>query len=137
MCIRDSDEGATGSLTIHKYDTTAATIDGITTSPTSTGKTDATVETTYTGYEVDGVEFTYVKVADITTYTETQSTGVDKVQVAYAIESSNALLNLLSLGQNDSIKEIKDRDATTYYLSLIHILFFPLAENTGADQCTA
>lgn len=109
------DEGATGSLTIHKYDTTAATIDGITTSPTSTGKTDATVETAYTGYEVDGVEFTYVKVADITTYTETQSTGVDKVQVAYAIESSNALLNLLSLGQNDSIKEIKDRDATTYY----------------------
>ncbi|MEI3239185.1 MAG: hypothetical protein V8S32_03940 [Lachnospiraceae bacterium] len=111
------DEGATGSLTIHKYDTTAATIDGITTSPTSTGKTDATVETAYTGYEVDGVEFTYVKVADITTYTETQSTGVDKVQVAYAIESSNALLNLLSLGQNDSIKEIKDRDATTYYYS--------------------
>lgn len=109
------DEGATGSLTIHKYDTTAATIDGITTSPTSTGKTDATVETTYTGYEVDGVEFTYVKVAVLPRTRRHRALVWTRYRGCLRDRIQHALLNLLSLGQNDSIKEIKDRDATIYY----------------------
>lgn len=112
------DPSKTGSLTIHKYDMTAAGLDGITESPTATGQTDAAVEAAYGSYAVEGVEFTYLKVADIITYSETQADGVDKIQVGYEFGSSDTLLSLLGISRSDTIQEDKGAaDAASWYLS--------------------
>ena len=84
------DESRTGSLTIYKYDLTNAEKDGVwDSSYVSTGVYDeagvnnvlggnasstlGNGETGY-GYAIKGVEFTYVKVADIFQYGETETT---------------------------------------------------------------
>lgn len=70
-----------GSVTLHKYDITAANADGIDTSDwKATGLRDTTAETTMEDYVIQGVEFTYAKVADITTKTEG-----GKIQIMYQI----------------------------------------------------
>ena len=58
------------SLTIHKYDMTAAQQDGINVDEfkdNANGKQDATAETTFADYVIKGVEFTYAKVGEINT----------------------------------------------------------------------
>ena len=82
------DESKTGSLTIYKYDLTNAEKDGVwDSSYVSTGVFDQTGvndvlggsgaalgngETGY-GYAIKGVEFSYVKVADIVTFSESEA----------------------------------------------------------------
>lgn len=62
------------SLTIHKYDMTAAKEDGIDTKTEfenmNDGKKHDDVETRLADYVIPGVTFTYAKVADINTYSE-------------------------------------------------------------------
>lgn len=79
------------SLTIHKYDMTAATDDGIdVTQFEANGKKNTTAETTMADYVIKGVEFTYCKVGDI----NTDSVG-GKVQVVYDIpQELEAILGL-------------------------------------------
>ena len=77
------------SLTIHKYDMTAAVEDGVELAQfTANGEKDAAAEAALSRYEIEGVEFTYVKVGDINT-----ETVAGKVQLLYDIpkELENAL----------------------------------------------
>lgn len=62
------DTARSASVTIHKYDMTAATEDGIDIYQyTANGKQDAQAEATLKDYVIEGVEFTYAKVGDIHT----------------------------------------------------------------------
>lgn len=62
------DTTRSASVTIHKYDMTAATEDGIDIYQyTANGKKDTDAETTLKDYVIEGVEFTYVKIGDIHT----------------------------------------------------------------------
>lgn len=62
------DTSRSASITIHKYDMTAATEDGIDIYQyTANGKQDTAAEATLKDYVIEGVEFTYVKVGDIHT----------------------------------------------------------------------
>lgn len=62
------DTGRTASLTIHKYDLTAATDDGIdVTQFTANGERDESAEQRLQNYVIEGVEFTYVRVGSINT----------------------------------------------------------------------
>ena len=83
------------SLTIHKYDMTAAQQDGINVDEfkeNANGKQDATAETTFADYVIKGVEFTYAKVGEI----NTESIN-GKVEVVYDVPKELAtILNLQS-----------------------------------------
>lgn len=62
------DTSRSASVTIHKYDMTAATNDGIDIYQyTANGKKDAAAESTLQDYVIEGVEFTYARVGDINT----------------------------------------------------------------------
>lgn len=130
----------TGSITIHKIDFTNAAKDGVwDTSYVSTGRQDTSLEdklitsavragdtdnasvlgnsqTSY-GYSIKGVEFTYLKVADIVTVTESRVTGdvtTNNTQVLYGFDAALAkdLLEHIGLGTND--RYIPDSTAKTY-----------------------
>lgn len=121
------DEAAKGSLTLYKYDLTNAEKDGVwDSSYVSTGVYDENVnktlgeavragddntqsdlgngEASY-GYAVKGVEFTYLKVADIVQFTESERDGVtyNHVEVLYGIDKTVGadLLNALGLQGGD------------------------------------
>ena len=121
------DEAAKGSLTLYKYDLTNAEKDGVwDSSYVSTGVYDESVnktlgeavragddnnqsdlgngEASY-GYAVKGVEFTYLKVADIVQFTESERDGVtfNHVEVLYGIDKTIGadLLNALDLQGGD------------------------------------
>lgn len=71
-----------GSITVHKYNLTKAKEDKVyDESWTATGEANSEVETAMKKYGIAGVEFTYLKVADISTKNET-TTG--KVGVVYS-----------------------------------------------------
>lgn len=60
------DESATGSVSLYKYDMTAAKADGVDLNQFSAnGKVDSDAESKLNRYRIGGVEFSYVKVADI------------------------------------------------------------------------
>ena len=126
------DTSRTASLTIHKYDMTAAGLDGITASPTATGLTDTEVETTYADYAVQGVEFTYLKVAEITTYSELQDDGSNQIQVAYGFDAGDELIDILELSSTDTILI---EDGIYYYSS--DTLIDALADIEEADLNTS
>ena len=127
------DESKTGSLTIYKYDTTNAAKDGAwdSSSYVSTGVFDQNVndtlggairagdtdsssilgngETSY-GYAIKGVEFSYLRVADIVQYTNSANSGNDTnhVEVLYGFHKSIAgeLLSAIGLeGGKDRFQE--------------------------------
>lgn len=85
------DTSRSASVTIHKYDMTAATNDGIDIYQyTANGKKDAGAESALKDYVIEGVEFTYVKVGDI----HTESVN-GNVKLLYDIPSAlEAALNL-------------------------------------------
>lgn len=74
------------SLELYKYDFTTAHEDGVlnTDSYVSTGLPDDTVETALADYAIQGVVFTYAKVADVTTYSALEADGY-KDMVLYAM----------------------------------------------------
>ena len=62
------DTTQSASLTIHKYDITAAQADGVDVSGfLATGQVNDAAEQALERYKIEGVEFTYLKVADINT----------------------------------------------------------------------
>lgn len=78
------DTTRSASVTIHKYDMTAATNDGIDIYQyTANGKQDTAAEATLQDYVIEGVEFTYVKVGDI----HTESVN-GNVKIMYDIPST-------------------------------------------------
>ena len=77
------DTSKTGSITIHKYDMTAAKQAGVNTSQfTPIGKQDAAAEAALEKYAIKGVEFSYLRVGDV----EQQSEN-GKIQLPYKIQS--------------------------------------------------
>ena len=122
------DESRTGSLTIYKYDLTNAEKDGVwDSSYVSTGVFDQTGvndvlgggesalgngETGY-GYAIKGVEFSYVKVADIVTFSESEndSRTDSHVEVLYAIDKTKGADFLKALNLTDGKNRYTNADA--------------------------
>ena len=108
------DYNKTGSLDIYKYDFTNAGADGVWDgSYISTGVKDADgVENilgvnhsgTY-GYAIAGVEFSYLKVADIRSYERVEE-NTEKVEILYGVvqtEANNRFLAALGIGENERV----------------------------------
>ena len=129
------DESRTGSLTIYKYDLTNAEKDGVwDSSYVSTGVFDQTGvndvlggsgaalgngETGY-GYAIKGVEFSYVKVADTVTFSESEndSRTDSHVEILYAIDKIKGADFLKALNLTDGKNRYTNADAldsTKYY----------------------
>ena len=129
------DESRTGSLTIYKYDLTNAEKDGVwDSSYVSTGVFDQTGvndvlggsgtslgngETGY-GYALKGVEFSYIQVADIVQFSESEndSRNDSHVEVLYAIDKTKGADFLKALNLADGAQRYTNADAldsTKYY----------------------
>ena len=148
------DEAAKGSLTLYKYDLTNAEKDGVwDSSYVSTGVYDESVnktlgeavragddnnqsdlgngEASY-GYAVKGVEFTYLKVADIVQFTESERDGVtyNHVEVLYGIDKTIGadLLNALGLQGGDKRYTNADQLDENKYFYQSDVLIDTLAQ---------
>ena len=102
------DPGKKASLSIYKYDITKASNDGAwdVESYVSTGLHDDAVINKLSKYAIQGVEFTYLKVADITMNNEVVD-GQRTVSVLYGFDSSdrsNAVLSTIGLTAADAHK---------------------------------
>lgn len=122
------DESRTGSLTIYKYDLTNAEKDGVwDSSYVSTGVFDQTGvndvlgggesalgngETGY-GYAIKGVEFSYVQVADIVQFSESEndSRTDSHVEILYAIDKIKGADFLKALNLTDGKNRYTNADA--------------------------
>lgn len=98
------DSGKKASLSIFKYDITAASEDGAwdTASYVSTGVQDDAVSDKLAKYAIQGVEFTYLRVASISTYSQRES-GQYKVGVLYGF-ADDTVLQAIGLGKADAYK---------------------------------
>lgn len=130
------DMTAKGSLTIYKVDLTNAEKDGVwDSSYVSTGVADQDVydaligatragdtddisdlgngETSH-GYAVKGVEFTYLRIADIVQFTESTADGADfdHVEVLYGINKTKGADLLKALGLENGVKRYENADKT-------------------------
>lgn len=104
------DTSKTGSITIHKYDMTAAKQGGVNLDNfTSTGKQDTAAEAALEKYAIKGVEFSYLRVGDV----EQQSEN-GKIQMIY--ELPTALQQILGLVPSDAAKT---EGSKTYFTSQI------------------
>ena len=102
------DPGKIASLSIYKYDITKASNDGAWNAETyvSTGLHDDAVVDKLAKYAIQGVEFTYLRVADITMNSEAVE-GQRQVGVLYGFDSSSrstAVLSAISLTAADAHK---------------------------------
>ena len=102
----DPDRAA--SLELYKYDFTSAHADGVLNEDTyvSTGLHNNAVEEALAPYAIQGVVYTYAKVADIMTYSEQETTGY-KDMVLYALpdtSSSEQFLAALGLSRDDAYR---------------------------------
>ena len=145
--------GWTGSFDIYKYDITNAEKDGVwDSSYVSTGVRDSGIEDVLgsdtrktslnadgevNGYAIKGVEFTYLKVADICTYTEEEN-GASHAEVLYGIaqnDANNAFLSAIGVSAGDRYVPADSEDGTMYFYrsdTLINGLKTALASNAIA-----
>ena len=98
------DSGRKASLSVYKYDITAASADGAwdATSYVSTGVQDDAVSDKLEKYAIQGVEFSYLRVASISTYSQRES-GQYKVGVLYGF-ADDAVLQAIGLTKADAYK---------------------------------
>lgn len=91
------------SLSIYKYDLTSATADGAwdAESYVSTGQHDDSVINKLSKYAVQGVEFTYLKVADVATHNEGGS-----IHVLYGFDSGSPVLTAIGAAAADAHKTV-------------------------------
>ena len=121
------DTSRTASLTIHKYDMTAAQKGGVDLSQfTATGKQDAKAEEALKKYPIKGVEFSYLRVSDVE-----QQSEAGKVQMIY--ELPDALQKILGLADSDAAKTEGSKD---YFTSQIinDKLASALEDNTASKD---
>ncbi len=128
------DVSRTGSLDIYKYDFTNAAKDGVwDSSYVSTGVYDQSVNDaqgsavragdtddssnlgngeTSCGYAIKGVEFTYLRVADVCQFTESAADGStsNHVEVLYGIHKTNGADLLAAIGLTDGAKRYENAD---------------------------
>ena len=112
------DPGKKASLSIYKYDITTAGNDGAWNAEAyvSTGLHDDAVVDKLAKYAIQGVEFTYLRVADITMNSEAVE-GQRQVGVLYGFDSSersNAVLSAIGLTAADAHKS---ENGKNYYTS--------------------
>ena len=127
-----------GSISLYKYDMTSAAEDGVwnTESYVSTGLSDSDVEQALNPYAVQGVEFSYLRVADIAMFSDLVE-GESVTKVLYGVkgnEQDMAFLSALGLSANDCYApatEAVDGVIRYYYESdtLINALRNALAAN--------
>ena len=157
------DESSTGSLTIYKYDLTNAEKDGVwDSSYVSTGRYDeegvnnilggavragdndnqsdlGNGEVSY-GYAIKGVEFTYLRIADIVQFSESEADGStsNHVEVLYGIDKVKGADFLRALGLENGAKRYTNADhldaAKYYYQS--DVLIDALAAGLEANATT-
>ena len=98
------DSGRKASLSLYKYDITAASADGAwdAASCVSTGVQDDAVTDKLAKYAIQGVEFSYLRVASISTYSQRES-GQYKVGVLYGF-ADDAVLQAIGLTKADAYK---------------------------------
>lgn len=97
------DYSKTASLTITKYDLTAATQAGVSTSGlVSTGKENTEAETMLQDYTLGGVEFTYLRLGGIDMYSDQDATNAT-IQVIYGVDNE-AVRHTLGLTEEDVVK---------------------------------
>lgn len=117
------DTNKKGSMSIYKYDMTAATEDGVdVTQFKADGKQHDNVEDKMERYRIEGVEFTYAKVADINTVTEggrieirydipaelATALGLSGNTMYNSTEISEALKDALTNGSTDARNTLED-----------------------------
>ena len=152
------DETRTGTLDIYKYDLTNAEADGVwNSSYVSTGVLDnegvnailgdpskevdlGNGEVSY-GYALKGVEFTYLKVASIDTYskwiTDADGNKVHETAVLYGIENDDtAFLSALGLTEEDRYIAADGTEGMYYYTSetIMNALDQALTDNPTAAK---
>jgi len=98
------DSSKKASLSLYKYDITAASADGAwdAASYVSTGVQDDAVTDKLAQYAIQGVEFSYLRVASISTYSQRES-GQYKVGVLYGF-ADDAVLQAIGLTKADAYK---------------------------------
>ena len=98
------DSGRKASLSLYKYDITAASADGAwdAASYVSTGVQDDAVTDKLAQYAIQGVEFSYLRVASISTYSQREN-GQYKVGVLYGF-ADDAVLQAIGLTKADAYK---------------------------------
>ena len=150
------DTSRTGSIDLWKYDLTNAEKDGVwDSSYVSTGVRDVNgVENVLGnserisalnengsayGYALKGVEFTYLKVADIRTYTESED-GVEHVEVLYGIApntQNNAFLNAIGVSVSNRYAPADAQvDGVTMYYYQSDVLIDGLKASLDSNATT-
>ena len=112
------DTGRSTSLTLYKYDLTGAEQDGLwdAQSYVSTGLADETVNTSLSQYALEGVEFSYCKLADLSLYKGTGTEGQQETIPLYAFPENTKtgsrettdFLSALGLTTNDAYRTDHD-----------------------------
>ena len=106
------DTSKTGSLTVYKYDKTAAE-KANTGSYVSTGKVSSDAESALASYAIEGVEFSIVNVAEITTFTNNGN-----VQLLYGFDKTASAKLLKAIGLEngkDRVTEADSLDSNKYF----------------------
>ena len=155
------DPTKTGSMTIYKFDLTNAEKDGIwDSSYVSTGVYDQSVNDilggtirhgdddassdlgnsqTSSGYAIKGVEFTYLKVADIVQFTESalDNQTQDHVEVLYGIDKTRGadFLTALGLTANDRYANADHLNSAQYFYQS-DVLIDALRDSLEANATT-
>lgn len=108
------DSGRKASLSLYKYDITAASADGAWDAATyvSTGVQDDAVTDKLAKYAIQGVEFSYLRVASISTYSQREN-GQYKVGVLYGF-AEDTILQAIGLTAADAHKS---ENGIRYYTS--------------------
>ena len=148
------DHNQRGSIDLYKYDLTMANTDdaaaAMIDSYVSTGVRDSAFEAVMDdgtvndlgngqqsyGYAIKGVEFQYLRVAEIVTYSETEANGVHKDMVLYKFNDSKSanLLSAIGLSNNDAYAVTAEFAEAGYHFfesdTLIDALSAALAANS-------
>lgn len=147
------DTTRTGSIDIYKYDLTRAntdsTVAAMLDSYVSTGVKDEALEAALDdgtvnnlgngqqsyGYAIKGVEFSYLKVADICTYSETEADGVHRDMVLYKFNDSTdaALLTALGLSNANAYPVVTSYAVSGYHFFTSDTLIDALAAALAND----
>lgn len=142
------DTSRSTSLTVFKYDMTSAEEDGVwsTDSYVSTGLLDDEVNNTLSKYAIQGVEFTYLKLADLTIYKGEDADGQQEVIPLYAFTENTStnsaetteFLNALHLSTDDAYRTDHDSSQKRIWYfesdTLIHALENALETNSTATK---
>ena len=142
------DTSRSTSLTLYKYDLTGAENDGIWDSQSyvSTGIADEQVNTALTQYAIQGVEFTYRKLADLSIYKGTAADGHQETVPLYAFTENTKtgsketidFLSALGLTTNDAYRTDHDgkQNRVWYFKSdvLIEALDHALTTNSTSTK---